>query len=147
MNKLEDCSVKNTEENLEYFRKNILQTLDFEEIQKRLKLLKDENTFTIFLNRVIKIDDGKELVGSEIWQKYKNLLNNFDIGYAEKQIELSKLNQEISYFTYSVRKIIQNYNDVIGDIYYFENGEDFLTDDGKFDREKFKDEKSNFEIL
>ena len=147
LNKLEDCSVKNTEENLEYFRKNILQTLDFEKVKDRLKLLKDDNSYTVFLNRTLKINDKSLLVGKEVWQRYKKLLENSQMEYAQKQIELSKINQEISYFTYSVRKIIQNYNDVIGDIYYFENGEDFLTDDGKFDREKFKDEKSNFEIL
>lgn len=147
LNRLEDCSVKNTEENLEDFRKNVLQPLDFEKIKDRLKLLKDDNSYTVFLNRTLNIEDGKTLVGKKVWQQYKELLNNFQMEYAQKQIELSKINKELSYFTYSVRKMTQNYNDVIGDIYYFENGEDFLTDDGKFDRGKFKDEKSNFELL
>ena len=147
LQKIDEYSKKNTSDNIEDFRKNVLQTLDFEEIRTRLKLLKDENTYTIFLNRNIKIDDGKELVGSEIWQKYKNLLNNFDIGYAQKQIELSKINKELSYFTYSVRKMTQNYNDQIGDIYYIENGSEFLTEDGKFDRKNFKDMKADYEIL
>ncbi len=147
LNKLEECSVKNTEKNLEDFRKNILQNLDFEKIKDRLKLLKDDNSFTVFLNRTLEIEDGKSLVGKDVWNQYKELLNNFQMSYAQKQIELSRINKELSYFTYSVRKMTQNYNDVIGDIYYFENGEEFLTNDGKFDREKFKDEKANFEIL
>lgn len=147
LQKIDEYSKKNTSDNIDEFRKNILQTLNFQEIEKRLKLLKDDNSYTIFLNRNIQIDNNKELVGSEIWQKYKNLLNNFDMGYAEKQIELSKINKELSYFTYSVRKMTQNYNDQIGDIYYFDNGLDFLTEDGKFDREKFKDAKVDYEFL
>lgn len=147
LQKLENNSKKNTSDNIEDFRKNILQHLDFPEIKNRLKLLKDDNSYTIFLNRTLKIDNNKELIGKEIWQKYKDLLDNFKIDYAEKQIKLSQLNKELSYFTYSVRKLTQNYNDVIGDIYYFENGEDYLTEDGKFDREKFKDEKTDYEIL
>lgn len=124
-----------------------MQPVDFQKIQERLKLIKDEASRTIFLNRNIQIDDGKELVGSEIWQKYKDLLNNFEISYAEKKVELSKVNNELSYFTYSVRKMAQNYNDVIGDIYYFENGSNFLTEDGKFDRENFEKSEVDYEFL
>lgn len=147
LEKLDDISLKNTSENLDDFRKNVLQNLDFQGIQRRLKLLKDENTYTVFLNRTIEIEDGNILKGCEVWQQYKDLLENYEMGYAEKQIELSKINKDLSYFTYSVRKITQDYSDVIGDIYYFENGEDFLTEDGKFDREKFKDANKDYEFI
>lgn len=147
LQKIEVHSTKNASGNINNFRRNVLQPLDFQGIQKRLELIKDEDSSTVFLNRNIQIDGGKELVGREIWQKYKNLLNDFDISYAEKQIELSKINKELSYFTYSVRKMAQNYNDVIGDIYYFENGAGFLTEDGKFDRKKFNDSKVDYEFL
>lgn len=147
LEKIEDKSKRNTAENLEDFRKNDLQNLDFEKIKDRLELLKDDNCYTVFLNRTIELDDGKELVGSEVWAKYQELLQNFEMSYAQKQIELSKINKEISYFTYSVRKMSQTYNDVVGDIYYFENGEDFLTEDGKFDRKRFNDKKPDCEFL
>lgn len=147
LKKIEEYSKKNISNNFDMFRRDCLQPLDFHEIQERLKLIKDEASHTIFLNRNIQIDDGKELVGSEIWQKYKDLLNNFEISYAEKKVELSKVNNELSYFTYSVRKMAQNYNDVIGDIYYFENGSNFLTEDGKFDREKFENSEVDYEFL
>lgn len=147
LEKIEDKSKRNTAENLEDFRKNDLQNLDFQKIKDRLKLLKDDNCYTVFLNRTIELDDGKELVGSEVWAKYQELLQNFEMSYAQKQIELSKINKEISYFTYSVRQITQNYADVIGDIYYFENGEEYLTEDGKFDREKFNDKNKEYEFI
>lgn len=147
LEKLDNISLKNTSENLDDFRKNVLQNLDFQGIQSRLKLLKDDNAYTVFLNRTIEIEDGNILKGSEVWQKYKKLFENYEMGYAEKQIELSKINKDLSYFTYSVRKITQDYSDVIGDIYYFENGEDFLTEDGKFDREKFKDANKDYEFI
>lgn len=147
LEKVEDKSKRNTAENLEDFRKNDLQSLDFQKIKNRLELLKDDNCYTVFLNRTIELDDGKELIGSEVWEKYQELLQNFEMSYAQKQIELSKINKEISYFTYSVRQITQNYADVIGDIYYFENGEDYLTEDGKFDREKFNDKNKENELI
>lgn len=147
LEKIEHKSEMNTAENLEDFRKNDLQSLDFQKIKNRLELLKDDNCYTIFLNRTIELDDGKELVGSEVWEKYQELLQNFEMSYAQKQIELSKINKEISYFTYSVRQITQNYADVIGDIYYFENGEEYLTEDGKFDREKFNDKNKEYELI
>lgn len=144
-------SYRNTPQNFEQFRQSTLQTLDFKGIQERLKLLKDDNSYTIFLNREIKTDK-ETLVGCEVWQKYKNILNkqtDEKYTYAQKQIEISQINKALSYFMYSVRKLNQTYNDLIGDIYYYENGEDFFTEDGKFDRVSFEGEhdKVNYEIL
>lgn len=144
-------SYRNTPQNFEQFRESTLQTLDFKGIQERLKLLKDDNSYTIFLNREIKTDK-ETLVGCEVWQKYKNILNkqiDEKYTYAQKQIEISQINKALSYFMYSVRKLNQTYNDLIGDIYYYENGEDFFTEDGKFDRVSFEGEhdKVNYEIL
>lgn len=147
LKKLDDESKKNTDKNLDDFRENSLKTLDFKAIQERLRLLKDDASYTVFLNRILKTEEYGDLDGKKVWQEYKELLADYDKDYAEKQIELSKMSQKLSYFTYPVRKINQNYNDIIGDIYYFENGEDFLTEDGKFDREKFKDDKKDYELI
>lgn len=147
LKKLDDESKKNTDKNLDDFREKFLKTLDFKAIQERLKLLKDDASYTVFLNRILKTEEYGDLDGKKVWQEYKELLADYDKDYAEKQIDLSKMSQKLSYFTYPVRKINQNYNDIIGDIYYFENGEDFLTEDGKFDREKFKDDKKDYELI
>lgn len=148
LEKLEDESKRNTLQNFEEFRKNTLQILDFEEIKERLKLLKEDGCYTVFLNREIKTEK-RIISGGEIWQKYKELLNDFKMPYAKKQIKISELNEKLSYFIYSVRKLNQNYNDLIGDIYYFEDGKQFFTKDGKFDRASFEGghDKINYEFL
>lgn len=148
LDKLDKESRRNTDRNFDQFRQNMMQTLDFTGIKDRLKLLKDDGTYTVFLNREIETDDGI-ICGKDIWEKYKKLLENFEISYAEKQIELSKINKELSYFCYSARKISRNYNEIIGDVYYFDDGEQFFTAEGKFDRTKFegKHEKVEYEFL
>lgn len=138
LGKVDEETKTNTENNLEKFRTEVLQKLDFMEIREKMKLLKDDNSYSIFLNRTIELDNGKKLVGSEVWREYKELLEDFSIDYSEKQVKLSQKNNELSYFTYNVRRMAQTCNDTVGDLYYFENGERFLTEDGKFDRKKFE---------
>lgn len=138
LGKVDEETKTNTENNLEKFRTDVLQKLDFMEIREKMKLLKDDNSYSIFLNRTIELDNGKKLVGSEVWREYKELLEDFSIDYSEKQVKLSQKNNELSYFTYNVRRMAQTCNDTVGDLYYFENGEKFLTEDGKFDRKKFE---------
>ncbi len=148
LKELEDESRRNTDQNFDKFMENALQVLDFEKIKERLKLLKDDASYTIFLNREIKTNNGIKK-GNEIWNKYKELLNNFEMDYAEKQVKLSEYNELFSYFQYSVRKLNQSYNDIIGNIYYFENGKQFFTEEGKFDRVLFEGQhdKVNYEFL
>lgn len=148
LKKLEDESTRNTDNNFEKFRTNDIQCLNLKKIQERLTLLKDENAYTIFLNQNLETENGI-IIGADIWKKYKDLLSDFEIPYSEKQIKLSQINKTFSYFTYTVRKINQNYNDIIGDIYYFEDGKRFLTEDGKFDRKEFEQnkEKINYEFI
>lgn len=147
LGKVDEETKTNTENNLEKFRTDVLQKLDFMEIREKMKLLKDDNSYSIFLNRTIELDNGKKLVGSEVWREYKELLEDFLIDYSEKQVKLSQKNNELSYFTYNVRRMAQTCNDTVGDLYYFENGEKFLTEDGKFDRKKFEDFNFDYEFI
>lgn len=147
LGKVDEETKRNTENNLEKFRTEVLQKLDFMKIREKMKLLKDDGSYSIFLNRTIEPDDGKKLVGSEVWREYKELLEDFSIDYSEKQVKLSQKNNELSYFTYTVRKMTQTCNDTVGDIYYFEDGAKFLTEDGKFDRKKFEDSKFDYEFI
>lgn len=147
LGKVDEETKRNTENNLEKFRTEVLQKLDFMKIREKMKLLKDDGSYSIFLNRTIEPDDGKKLVGSEVWREYKELLEDFSIDYSEKQVKLSQKNNELSYFTYNVRRMAQTCNDTVGDIYYFEDGAKFLTEDGKFDRKKFEDSKFDYEFI
>ena len=62
---LDDFSNKEDEENIENFRKNKVVQLNFEEINKRLKLITDEmKTKMIFFSRNIEIE-GEEIEGNQ----------------------------------------------------------------------------------
>ena len=88
------------------------------------------------MNTDISLDNGKTLVGSEVWNEYKLLIRNNEMGYAKKRIELSKIMEKVDYFTYKLRKFTNSYSDFLGDVFYIDDGQKYFTD-GKFDRSKF----------
>lgn len=112
--------------------------LDYQEISNKLQLI-DSNTRQIFLNYTININ-GEEIIGANIWEKYKSLIQDNAISYAKKQIELSRLKPKFNLFIYSIYKNknsnINYYDEEFGGICYINNGEEFVQD-GKFDREKY----------
>lgn len=112
--------------------------LDCIQINERLKLI-DTNTRQIFLNYTLYID-GEKIVGSSIWEAYKQLIQNNEISYAKKQIELSKLKPKLNLFVYSIyknsNKNVNYFDEEFAGTYYIYNGEEFINE-GKFDREKY----------
>lgn len=114
------------------------KSLNFIEVNERLKLI-DQNTRQIFLNYTIEID-GELIIGSKIWQQYKTLVLDHEMPYAKKQIELSKIKPKFNLFLYTIYKTknggMNYYDEEFGNIYYIQNGEEFVQD-GKFDREKY----------
>jgi CRISPR-associated endonuclease/helicase Cas3 len=130
-------------ENMEAFFNEDVGKLNFTEVEKKMKLIDQEN-YQIFLAHKIELDNGQTLDGVKVWQEYVELLKDNYMDYAEKRIKLSQLSQMISYFTFNFLDFDDKYdrrpkfsNTNIGRIYYIENGEKFLTDDGKFDRMKY----------
>lgn len=137
----------------ELFYKEKVGKLNFNEIKKRMKLIDDSrNRQRIFLNRTIPDDNGNMLVGKEIWNDYKKLLLGYEyyngegekvskeLDYAQWKVELSRINKKMNYFIYEINDVNGNeYNDSIGDILYFEDGEYYIKN-GKLDREKFSKE-------
>ena len=113
--------------------------LNFIDVNKRLKLI-NTNTSQIFLNYIIKDIDGRKVVGKDIWNKFKELIQNNEISYARKKIELSKIKSKLNLFIYEIytnnKSGVKYYDEEFGNIYYIENGKEFITD-GKFDREKY----------
>lgn len=114
------------------------KNLDFIGIEDKLQLI-DSNTRQIFLNYTINID-GEKIIGANIWRQYKELIQNNNISYAKKQIELSKIKPKFNLFIYTVYKnkntSTNYYDEEFGGIYYINNGEEFIND-GKFDRGKY----------
>lgn len=155
--KIMELLIKNNQnyyKGTELFYKEKVGKLNFNEIKKRMKLIDDsKNRQRIFLNRTIPDDNGNMLVGKDVWNDYKKLLLGYEyyneegekvskeLDYAQWKVELSRINKKMNYFIYEINDVNGNeYNDSIGDILYFEDGEYYIKND-KLDREKFSKEQ------
>lgn len=130
----EACTVHN----LEDFRKEGLQQLNFEKVKSRMQLIEEDlNPYTVFLGITMEIQENGQnyiLDGKCIWEQYKALLHNSKMTYAEKKVRLSQLRKQMSCFMWKVNKVEVGYNEQIGDIFYIEDGEQYMIN-GKFNRE------------
>lgn len=74
-------------------------------------------------------------------------LNEID-GFAKKEVAKSKINALMQFFTFTIFKNYEGQRPSIGDEmygYYFVQDLEYITDEGKFDREKYNQKtKSNF---
>ena len=63
--------------------------------------------------------------------------------YGELKTKLSIVREKLDMFTFNISgnyrdREVKNYTERIGNIFYFENGEEYISEDGKFEREKFE---------
>lgn len=135
MDKIEKETEKYNDCNIENFY-NYCAHINFKKIQKVMKLI-DSQTIQLFLNYAIDID-GEILKGENVFKEYKDLCMNQKLGYAEKKIKLSKIAEKLNLFIYSIYESKANVieGEQFGDIYYVENGEDYI-ENGRFNREKY----------
>lgn len=124
------------ENNLNEFFSKTVAELDFAEISKRMKLIDERAEKSVFLARVIHNSAGKTLDGVKIWHEYIALLKDFAMDYAEKQVKLSIIRSKMNEFIYQVRDVTVTYDDRIGDLYYFKDGQKYM--DEKFQRKKIE---------
>lgn len=144
LKEIKENSKRLNEKNLEEFFKDKVGKLNFIDVENRMKLIEDDNwAISIYLARVL-VYNKETINGKEIWSKYKELLQNFEMDYAKKRVKLSELSAKMNFFIYQIKvKTDINYNDKIGDLYYIEDGEKYF-DNGKIDREKFNE---NFSLI
>lgn len=146
MGNLESDKRRENSKNIEDFKDKVLARLEYREINKRMKLIDDnDKEYRVFFNRVIEDYKGLVIVGSEVWDDYKNILQDTVLEYGEKQVKISRTLAKLDYFTYKVNRMTVSYNDILGNIYYIKDGEKYFTN-GKFDRELFN-ENEKAEIL
>lgn len=126
-------------EGLQYFMENEVAKLDFPKIEERMRLIDDDNwSMSIVLCRELEFKDGLILSGEDVWKRYKELLQDGIMDYAQKQIELSKVRSQLNYFIYQVKKNPNlAYNDVIGELKCIYDGEKYF-EYGKISREKLE---------
>lgn len=138
MERLKAQTSKFNKYNIEDFFNTEVKNLKFTAIDKHMKLIEDDcNKITLYLSSILEIN-GKKLDGDAIWSNYRELLENMEMDYAEKQVKLSQVRSKMNYFIYEIRwRTDFSYNDRIGDIYYIEDGDKYFVN-GKLDRDKFK---------
>ncbi|MBU3187233.1 CRISPR-associated helicase Cas3' [Clostridium estertheticum] len=146
MGNLESDKRRENSKNIKDFKDKIVARLDYREITKRMKLIDDDDKeYRVFFNREIEDDKGHVIVGSEVWNEYKEILQDAVLEYGEKRVKLSRTLAKLDYFTYKVNRMTVSYNDILGNIYYIRDGEKYFID-GKFDRGLFN-ENEKAEIL
>lgn len=124
-----------TARNIRYTYAKCLE-LRYQEIEKDMQLIAP--TYQIFLAYDLE-SDNQIISGRTVWQNYKDLCLNRKIGYGQRKVELSRLAEQMSYFTYSVYSSAQQVlgcDEEFGGYYYIENGEQFI-ENGKFNRKAF----------
>ncbi len=145
---IEESNQQNHDHSLLFFKSNTLPALDFRAVKKHMKLIDEElYPITVFLGLQISfLQEGKEIIldGREVWRKYRDLVLDKKLKYAEKKVKLSCLREEMSCFMWKVKSCQVSYDEMIGDIYYIEQGESYI-ENGKFNREKISND--SYEIL
>lgn len=133
-------------EGLSYFYNDIVYKLNYLEVAKRMMLIDDNQWMVdVVLCRQIKNNDGEIIDGLEVWNRYKELLENNAMNYNKKQIELMDVRSQLHDFIYQFpKKTFIHYNDYIGDLLCVFDAEDYFVD-GKLDRERF--EQIEYDIL
>lgn len=81
--------------------------MEFYNVKERMKLIQEQLRITIFLNRNVKDEKGNIFVGENVWNEYLSVLSNVDMTYKKKQVELSKINEKVQYFTYEINEIYE----------------------------------------
>lgn len=126
----------NSKYSIEEFFEEIVAGLDFYKISERMRLIDDDNrTVSVFLARKIEDDLGNIIDGVDIWNKYIELLKDKKLEYAEREVKLSEIRAKMNYFIYEVKELNISYDDVIGELYYIEDGEKYFKNK-KIDKEK-----------
>ncbi|MBV7273831.1 CRISPR-associated helicase Cas3' [Clostridiaceae bacterium UIB06] len=124
--------------NIENFFQDEVGKLNFREVDKRMQLISDNRKeISVYLSSDLVKREGEKIYGEEVWEKYKELLSDTNMEYAEKRVKLSKVRSDMNNFIYKI-KWNENftYNDRIGELYYIEDGDKYFKD-GKLDKEKF----------
>lgn len=131
--------------NMNHFYGHI-RDLEFVEVAKEMELI-DTRSYTLFIAYHLEMEDGTCLDGKEIWNQYKQLILDKNMDYAERQVRLSVLKEQVNFFTFSF--VIPPYlpfarpkrfDDEIGNLFYIENGADYMYEDSVTKVKKFDPE-------
>ncbi|MDR0408742.1 MAG: CRISPR-associated helicase Cas3' [Campylobacteraceae bacterium] len=151
-------SFKGLETIYESFEKSI-KLLNYKDMKRYMTLI-DTQTFTLYFPFSLDISLYKNvsefrnvdeefitnglLDGKKVWDKFLTL-NKID-NFVKKEIEKSKINSLMQFFTFNILKYGSSrpfLGENINGFYYIEDYSEFITEDKKFDRAKFNRAKND----
>ena len=134
--------------NLTDFLDNVL-LLNFKAVEEHMELITERN-ISLFVNYELELEDGSLIQGGDIWNEYKSLLEDKEMDYAERRIRLINLQEQMNYFVfqyvdYNHPGTPKRCDDQIGNLFYIENGEEFMREEPmtgmkQFDVERYIEE-------
>ena len=132
---------EDSKKNLEIFFQEDVQKLKMPEIEKKMQLMNDnKNMLSVYLAREITEENGEVMNGRDIWEEYRQLLEDEKMEYVEKTVKLRNIRSKMNGFIYQLSENAHFQKDEqIGDIYYIENGENYFDENGILKRERFQD--------
>lgn len=140
LRRIEEDRNKINENNFKYFFSD-MNNLLFKKIYDNMKLI-DDNTYTLYIPH----RKFKDIDGYKVFEEYVRILEDETMNYAKKRIELSKLNEKINLFTFTVFKSDKLVLDIeteqikkIGSFYYIVEGDNYISSEGKLEREKLEE--------
>ena len=128
----------------DFFKKQVGE-LKFPEVCQHMKLIEEQNwNMQVYLGRKIEDENGESLDGNKLWEEYRELLENMDMGYAQKRVRLSEIRAKMNCFIYEIKQNSQIvYNDQIGELFYIEDGEKYF-ENGRLNRGKIQGQIGEF---
>ena len=135
-----------SKKNLEKFFQEDVQKLNMPAIDKKMQLIDEKrNMLSVYLAREIIDENGKVINGKDVWEEYRQLLEDEKMEYVEKTVKLRNIRSKMNGFIYQLSENARFQEDEqIGDIYYIENGEDYFDENGILKRERFRDDTDLF---
>lgn len=139
---LKKAKKRMTDDNIDMFFRDKVGLLNMLQVEDKMQLITDKRRMkNVFIARTIETSDGTIIDGSELWNKYKELLQNsksFD--YAEKKVKMHDIMAQMNTFIYQFSHDAEfEADDQIGDLYYIEDGDAYFDENGVFLRYLFND--------
>lgn len=135
---------RRNDENIDLFFYDLVGNLNMEKVSDRMELIDDNvEKVSLFLSREIELSNGDSLVGNQVWQEYKKLLEDNEMPYSTKKVKLHNIRTEMNEFIYEItlREFNEcgvSYNDRVGNILYIEDCERFF-EKGIFQKDALKE--------
>lgn len=137
---------KLNDKNLKHFFDETVGNLDMPAVAAKMKLIDDNRQYkSVFLARRITDTDGNVIDGNELWEEYKDLLENSEMNYSQRKVCLHDIRCKMNNFIYQVsKKTILQEDEQVGDIYYIEDGNRYFDENGNIVRELFENNSDLF---